>query len=179
VLFVRLVYPCRQHNGDGGKTVSSWPEPVERVAAVLRAAAVDARIEEFPEGTPTADAAARAVGATRAEIVKSLVFICDGRPVLALVPGDKRADAARLAAAAGAGAARVAKPEEVVAATGFEPGAVAPFPVPHVSRVLMDRALLRHEVVWIGAGTDRHMAGIGPTDLARLAKAEIGDLTEA
>jgi len=171
VLFVRLVYPCRQHNGDGGKTVSSWPEPVERVAAVLRAAAVDARIEEFPEGTPTADAAARAVGATRAEIVKSLVFICDGRPVLALVPGDKRADAARLAAAAGAGAARVAKPEEVVAATGFEPGAVAPFPVPHVSRVLMDRALLRHEVVWIGAGTDRHMAGIGPTDLARLAKA--------
>jgi len=178
VLFVRLVYPCRQQNGDGGKTVSSWPEPVERVAAVLRAAAVDARIEEFPEGTPTADAAARAV-ATRAEIVKSLVFICDGRPVLALVPGDKRADAARLAAAAGAGAARVAKPEEVVAATGFEPGAVAPFPVPHVSRVLMDRALLRHEVVWIGAGTDRHMAGIGPTDLARLAKAEIGDLTEA
>ena len=152
---------------------------MERVAAVLRAAAVDARIEEFPEGTPTADAAARAVGATRAEIVKSLVFICDGRPVLALVPGDKRADAARLAAAAGAGAARVAKPDEVVTATGFEPGAVAPFPVPHISRVLMDRSLLRREVVWIGAGSDRHMAGIGPTDLARLAKAEIGDIAEA
>jgi prolyl-tRNA editing enzyme YbaK/EbsC (Cys-tRNA(Pro) deacylase) len=159
--------------------VDSWPEPVERVAAVLRAAAVDARIEEFPEGTPTAGEAARAIGCTRAEIVKSLVFVCDGRPVLALIPGDKRADAQRLSAAAGAGYARVAKPEEVVSATGFEPGAVAPFPAPNVSRVLMDRSLLRHETVWIGAGSDTHMAGLGPADLARLAKAEIGDLTEA
>ncbi|HEY8029250.1 MAG TPA: YbaK/EbsC family protein [Gaiellaceae bacterium] len=159
--------------------MNSWPEPVERVAAVLRAAAVDARIEEFPEGTPTAGEAARAIGCTRAEIVKSLVFVCDGRPVLALVPGDKRADAQRLSAAAGAGYARVAKPEEVVSATGFEPGAVAPFPAPNVSRVLMDRSLLRHEIVWIGAGSDCHMAGLGPSDLARLAKADIGDLTEA
>ena len=159
--------------------MDSWPEPVERVAAVLRAAAVDARIEEFPEGTPTAEEAARAVGCTRAEIVKSLVFVCDGRPVLALVPGDKRADARRLSAAAGAGYARVAKPEEVVSATGFEPGAVAPFPAPNVSRVLMDRSLLRHEIVWIGAGSDCHMAGMEPSDLARLAKVEIGDLAEA
>jgi prolyl-tRNA editing enzyme YbaK/EbsC (Cys-tRNA(Pro) deacylase) len=159
--------------------VISWPETVERVAAVLRGAAIDARIEEFPDGTPTAEAAARAVGATRAEIVKSLVFICDERPVLALVPGDKRADAALVTGIVGAQSARVARPDEVVAATGFEPGAVAPFPVPNVSRVLMDRSLLRHELVWIGAGSDHHMAGIGPADLARLAKAEIADLTEA
>ena len=142
-------------------------------------AGVDARLEEFPEGTPTAAAAARAVGCTRAEIVKSLVFVCDGRPLLVLVPGDKRADAARLTAAAGAGYARVARPEEVVSATGFEPGAVAPFPAPNVSRVFMDRSLIRHELVWIGAGSDQHMAGIAPNDLARLAKAEIADITEA
>lgn len=155
-----------------------WPEAVERVAAVLRAGGVDARLEEFPEGTRTAGTAARAIGCTRAEIVKSLVFVCDERPLLALVPGDKRADAARLCAAAGVRYARVAKPQEVVAATGFEPGAVAPFPAPHVSRVLMDRSFLRHEIVWIGAGSENHMAGISPADLARLAKAEIGDLTE-
>ncbi len=141
-------------------------------------AGVDARLEEFPDGTPTAAAAARAVGCTRAEIVKSLVFVCDERPLLALVPGDKRADAARLTAAAGARYARVARPEEVEAATGFEPGAVAPFPAPNVSRVFMDRSFLQHELVWIGAGSDQHMAGLAPTDLARLAKAEIADLAE-
>src|SRR5581483_11325115 len=152
-------------------------EPVERVAAVLRAAAVDARVEEFADETPSAGAAARAAGCKRSEIVKSLV--CVQLPVLALVPGDKRVDAARLSAAAGAGYARVAKPDEVRSATGFEPGGVAPFPAPNVARLLLARGLLRHELVWIGAGSDGHMAALAPQDLARLAKAEIGDLTEA
>jgi prolyl-tRNA editing enzyme YbaK/EbsC (Cys-tRNA(Pro) deacylase) len=156
-----------------------WPEPVERVASALREHAVDARLEEFPEGTPTAAAAARAVGCERSQIVKSLVFVCDELPVLALVPGDRRADAAKVSSAAGARYARVARPEEVVAATGFEPGAVAPFPAPHVSRVLMDRNLLRHELVWVGAGSANHMAGLTPQDLVRVAHAEIGDLAEA
>ncbi|MGH2934615.1 MAG: YbaK/EbsC family protein [Gaiellaceae bacterium] len=156
-----------------------WPEPVERVASALRQHAVDARLEEFPEGTPTAAAAARAIGCERAQIVKSLVFVCDELPVLALVPGDRRADVLKVSAAAGARYARVARPGEVVAATGFEPGAVAPFPAPHVSRVLMDRSLLRHELVWVGAGSANHMAGLTPQDLVRVALAELGDLAEA
>jgi Cys-tRNA(Pro) deacylase len=158
--------------------MESWPEPVERVAAVLRAQGVDARIEEFPQGTTTAEAAADAVGCEPAQIVKSLVFICDGLPVIALVPGDRRADAGKLAAAAGAGDARVAKREEVLAATGFEPGGVAPFPVPLSVRVLMERELLRHEIVWAGAGSPRHVVGIAPADAARLTNAEIVHLAE-
>ena len=43
----------------------------------------------------------------------------------------------------------------------------------------MDRSLLGHELVWIGAGSEQHMAGIAPADLVRLAKAEIADLTES
>jgi prolyl-tRNA editing enzyme YbaK/EbsC (Cys-tRNA(Pro) deacylase) len=86
-----------------------WPEPVARVAAVLQQAGIDARVEEFPEGTPTAGAAAKAVGASRSQIVKSLVFVCDGRPTLALVPGDRRADENKVAAAAGTRYARVAR----------------------------------------------------------------------
>jgi len=157
--------------------VERWPEPVERVAAVLRDAGVDARLEEFPEGTPTAGAAAKAAGCTRAEIVKSLLFVCDGRPVLALVPGDRRADEVKVAAAAGAKSARVARPEEVLAATGFEPGGVAPFPVPGVSQVLIAGELLRHELVWIGAGSECHMAGISPADLVRITRAGAADLS--
>jgi prolyl-tRNA editing enzyme YbaK/EbsC (Cys-tRNA(Pro) deacylase) len=159
--------------------VETWPEPVERVAAVLRAQGVDARIEEFPQGTTTAEAAADAVGCEPAQIVKSLVFICDGVPVIALVPGDRRADAGKISAAAGAGYARVAKREEVLAATGFEPGGVAPFPLPLAVRVLMERELLRHELVWAGAGSPRHVVGIAPADAARLTNADIVDLSES
>jgi len=159
--------------------VQAWPEPVERVAAVLRARAVDARLEEFEDGTPTASAAARAAGCGQDQIVKSLVFVCDGLPVLALVPGDRRADPEKVAAAASARYARVAGLEEVTAATGFEAGGVAPFPAPGVTRVLLERALLRHTIVWAGAGSANHMVGLSPVDLARLTRAEIADISLA
>jgi prolyl-tRNA editing enzyme YbaK/EbsC (Cys-tRNA(Pro) deacylase) len=154
----------------------AWPEAVERVSAYLRQAGAEARIEEFPEGTPTAGAAAEAIGCQLRCIVKSLVFDCDGRPVLAMVPGDRRADGARIAAAVGAERARVVSAGEVETITGFEPGAVAPFPLPGVDRVLIDRNLLVQERVWIGAGSTRHLAGLAPTELVRLSRATALDI---
>ncbi|HZU20526.1 MAG TPA: YbaK/EbsC family protein [Gaiellaceae bacterium] len=152
-----------------------WPEPVERVSAVLRAAAVEARIEQFDEGTPTARDAARAVGCELSQIVKSVVLVCDGAYVLALVPGDRRADEAAVAAATGAADVRSAKADEVRRATGFEPGGVAPFPQRDVALTLIDRSLLAHEVVWIGAGTASHMASLPPAELARLTGGRMFD----
>jgi prolyl-tRNA editing enzyme YbaK/EbsC (Cys-tRNA(Pro) deacylase) len=154
----------------------AWPDPVERVSAALRAAAVEARIEEFADGTPTAREAAKAVGCDLSQIVKSLVFVCDGAFVLALVPGDRRADEAAVAAAVPAQLVRVARPDEVVHATGFEPGGVAPFPQRAVTQTLMDRSLFGHEVVWIGAGSASHMASIAPAELLRLTGARTVDL---
>ena len=156
--------------------MTAWPEPVERVSQVLRAAAVDSRVEEFAGGTPTARAAAEAVGCDLAQIVKSLVFVCDGAYVLALVPGDRRADEHAIAAALGAQDVRVARADEVVHATGFEPGGVAPFPQRAVTRTLMDSGLLGHDVLWIGAGSESHMASLPPVDLQRLSGASVVDI---
>ena len=154
----------------------SWPEPVERVSAALRAAAVDARIEEFEEGTPTARDAARAVGCELAQIVKSLVLVADGAYVLVLVPGDRRADERAVASALEASDVRVAKSDEVVRATGFEPGGVAPFPQRAVTQTLMDRSFFQYDVVWIGAGTSAHMASLPPGELQRLTRARTVDV---
>lgn len=158
--------------------MSEWPDSVARVATFLRSAGAEARIEEFPDGTPTARDAAAAVGSELAQIVKSLVFETDVGPVVAMVPGDRRADGGKVAAAIGAGSVRVARPAEVEAATGFEPGAVAPFPLPRVARVLIDRTLLAHELVWAGAGSTRHIMGLAPAELARLARAQAMDVVE-
>ena len=157
---------------------ATWPEPVERVAAYLRQAGVEARIEELEAGTATAADAAKAAGCTLEQIVKSIVVICDGRPVLALVPGDRRVDLDKIAAAAGAAGARIAKAAEVEEATGFEPGAVAPFPLPNVADVLLDQSLLAHDVVWIGAGSTMHIAALSPSDVARLARARSMDAVQ-
>jgi prolyl-tRNA editing enzyme YbaK/EbsC (Cys-tRNA(Pro) deacylase) len=156
----------------------SEPEPVRRVLGVLRAAAIESRVEEFHERTLTARDAAMAIGCELGRIVKTLVFICDDGAVLALVPGDRRADEAKVAAAAGSTQARIATPEEVMAATGFAPGAVAPFPQVAVSSALIERTLLVHKQVWIGAGSDSHMAALSAADLADLAEAVPADLVQ-
>jgi prolyl-tRNA editing enzyme YbaK/EbsC (Cys-tRNA(Pro) deacylase) len=156
--------------------MDAWPDPVERVAAALRAAGVEARVEELAEPTPTARDAARVVGCEPAQIVKSLVFVCDGAFVLALVPGDGRADERLIAGAVQASEARIARSDEVVQATGFEPGGVAPFPHRRVSRVLADRSLLAHGEVWVGAGTEHHMAVLPPVELLRVSGAAAVDL---
>ncbi len=156
----------------------AWPEPVQRVTAFLLEAGAEVRVEEFKDGTPTAEAAARAVGCDLAQIVKSLVFDCGGAAVVVMVPGDRRADARKIAQAAGCRFARIAGSEEVEQATGFTPGAVAPFPLPRIRQVLIERTLLAHPVVWIGAGSDRHMASLTPNELVRLARAKPMDVVE-
>jgi prolyl-tRNA editing enzyme YbaK/EbsC (Cys-tRNA(Pro) deacylase) len=149
---------------------------VQRVSSFIRDAGADARIEEFSGGTPTAADAAVAAGCELDQIVKSLVLLCDGRPVVALVPGDRRVDREKVARAAGAQKARIANAEEVEQATGFAPGGVAPFPLPSVETVLMDRTLLEHRLVWAGAGSPSHMVGIPPAELGRLARARPLDI---
>ena len=153
-----------------------WPHEVERVAAFLRAAGAEARIEEFGAETATAADAARAAGCEVSEIVKSLIVLCDERPVLVLVPGDRRGDTTKIAVAAGAGKARVAHAREVPVLTGFAPGAVAPFPLQRVDRALIERVLLAEDELWVGAGSTRHMAVLPTRELVRLTKAAPADV---
>ena len=154
------------------------PEPVQRVADFLRTARAEARLEEFPKEIPTVRDAAKALGVEPGQIVKTLVFVCDGRPVVALVPGDRRADGAKIARAVGAASARVATHDEVLAATGFPPGAVAPFPLPTVDTILLERTLLAQEHVWVGAGSERHLAMLPAPELLRLSRAREMDAVE-
>jgi prolyl-tRNA editing enzyme YbaK/EbsC (Cys-tRNA(Pro) deacylase) len=155
-----------------------WPEPVERVAIFLRAAGAEARLEEFAADTPTAQAAAEAIGCALDQIVKSLVLVCGTQPVLALVPGNRRADPMKVALAAGADHARVARPPEVVAATGFAPGAVAPFPPPAGVTILIERTILSSPVIWVGAGSERHLAMLSPPELVRLTGGNTVDIVQ-
>lgn len=158
---------------------TSWPEPVERVAAFLRKAGAEARLEEFESGTPTARAAAEAAGCSLDQIVKSILVLVDDRFVLALVPGDRQADVAKIVRAAGAGAGRVARADEVEPATGFAPGAVAPFPLPRtIERVFVEHTLLTHDLVWIGGGSPAHLVSIRPAELLRLSRAEPTDAVQ-
>jgi Cys-tRNA(Pro) deacylase len=151
--------------------------------AALVVAAADAQglaieVHEFPDGTRTAADAAAAVGVDVGQIVKSLVFLVDGRPVIALVSGPNRLSEDRLAEAAGGGKVTRADADAVRRATGFPIGGVPPFGHPAPLPTYVDADLLAYDEVWAAAGTPRHVFPIAPRDLTRLAAAVPADLTD-
>jgi prolyl-tRNA editing enzyme YbaK/EbsC (Cys-tRNA(Pro) deacylase) len=150
----------------------------ERFLEAARVLGHPIEVRRFPQGTKTAQDAARAIGCDVGQIVKSLVFIAGGRPVLALTSGANRVDTTRLAALVGASEARRASPEEAREATGFAVGGTPPFGHPERVRTFLDRDLLAFEEVWAAAGTPDSVFRTSPGELQRTARAEVADLKE-
>jgi Cys-tRNA(Pro) deacylase len=150
-------------------------ETARRVADALAAAGVAAEVRSYAESTRTAEEAAAAVGANVGQIVKSLVFLADGRPILALVSGANRLDTTKLAQIAGAKITR-ADADTVRAATGYAIGGVPPVGLATALPVYCDRDLLQYIEVWAAAGTTRTVFSITPETLARITNAQVVDL---
>jgi prolyl-tRNA editing enzyme YbaK/EbsC (Cys-tRNA(Pro) deacylase) len=135
-------------------------------------------VRRFPEGTKTAEDAARAIGCEVGQIVKSLVFVAGTEPFIALTSGSNRADTDLLRKQMGGREVRRANPEEARAATGFAIGGTPPFGHPRPLRVLCDRDLLGHPEVWAAAGTPDSVFPIAPDVLVRAAGAESADFAQ-
>lgn len=148
----------------------------ERVTAAAAALGLDVEVRSFPQGTRTAEDAAAAIGCDVAQIVKSLVFLVDDEPVVALVGGADRLDEARLAEAASGTEVRRAQADEVRLATGYAVGGVPPFGHARPLRCYVDDALLAHDVVWAAAGTPRHVFAVAPAALVAASGAETATL---
>jgi len=131
-------------------------------------------ILRFPEGTRTAEQAAAAVGCELGQIVKSLVFLCDGDAVLALTSGANRVDTKRLGELLGGKITR-ADADGVREATGYAIGGTPPFGHAQLLRAVVDRALLAYDSVWAAAGTPDTVFELTPDELVRASGAEVGD----
>ena len=131
---------------------------------------------EFPAGTRTAADAAAAIGVTLGQIVKALVFLVDGSPVVALVAGHNLLDEGRLAAAAGGVAATRPDAARVREATGYPIGGVPPFGHSRPLPVYVDEDLLRHAELWAAAGTPRVNFAIAPHALVAATAGEVAAL---
>lgn len=148
----------------------------QRVAAAAAERGLTIDIRTFPDGTRTAEDAARAVGCEVGQIVKSLVFLLDGRPVMALVSGANRLDEAGLAAAMDGEQVSRADADAVRAATGFPIGGVPPFGSATPLPTVVDEDLLAYDVIWAAAGTPRDVFPIAPAELVRVAGATVAPL---
>jgi Cys-tRNA(Pro) deacylase len=148
----------------------------QRVVDAGAAAGLAVEVHEFSDGTRTADDAARAIGVEVGQIVKSLVFLADGAPVVALVSGSNQLDEAKLAAASGASATGRATAEQVREATGYPVGGVPPFGHATSLPTFVDRDLLAYDVVWAAAGTPHLNFSATPDELVRVSGGTVADL---
>lgn len=153
-------------------------QSVRRVRDALAAANLHPDIVEYAETTRTAQAAADALGTTVERIVKSLVFLADGEPLVVLASGVNRVDTEKIGRELGrridrADAARVRE------ATGFAIGGVAPVGYPAPVETLIDRDLLQYDIVWAAAGTPHHVFPIAPDDLVRVSGGRVLDIRES
>lgn len=150
-------------------------QSVRRVIEALEAAGLDARIHQMNSSTRTAEEAAAAIGTTVPRIVKSLVFLADGSPVLALVSGSNQLDVHRFGGALCRTIER-ADAATVREATGFAIGGVAPVGHPAPLPVYVDRDLLQYDEVWAAAGTPHTVFPIAPNLLVRATSGVVLDL---
>ena len=151
------------------------PSSVDRCRAAAEVAGVDVEICEFPDGTKTAQDAADAVGCSVAQIVKSMIFEADGEVVLALTSGANQVDPAKLAELADASACGRANPDQVRTSTGYAIGGVSPFGHLQPVRTWIDPHLLTFDVVWVAAGTPRHVFAVPSQQLLATTRAVVAD----
>ncbi len=144
-------------------------ERVLRVREALAALGHDVAMMVVAEGTHTAEMAAAAAGCVLGQIVKTLVIYVSGRPMLALVAGDRRLDDRLLATRFGVGRKQVklANAAQVLTLTGYPVGGVSPFGLSQPLDVLVDDELRRFETVWVAGGSASAIFPIGLDDLVR------------
>jgi len=154
------------------------PSSIERFLREAERLGLSLEVREFPEGTRTAQDAARAIGCEVGQIVKSLVFMGGTEPFLVLTSGPNRADIDRLSALLDGVPVRRADADEARAATGFAIGGTPPFGHPRRLRAFCDRDLLGYEEVWAAAGTPHAVFPVRPGDMLRVSGAEPADFKE-
>lgn len=132
--------------------------------------------------TPTVPDAANALGVKRAQIVKSLVFLCDEVPQLVVAAGEARISYKRFADYLGLSRRKVkmASPEQALEISGFPVGAMPPFGHKEVLRTFVDADSLQgnYEVYYGGGGTKEALLELTLATLLEVTQATVVSLTE-
>ncbi|HMM81671.1 MAG TPA: YbaK/EbsC family protein [Terrimesophilobacter sp.] len=151
-------------------------DAVARFTDAARELGFTTQVVTMDQSTHTALEAAQAVGCEVGAIVKSLVLLADGKPLIALVSGPNRVDMALLGRELGA-TVTMSDARQVKEMTGYSIGGVPPFGHTERLRTVIDADLLRYEHVWAAAGTSTAVFSIDPDSLIELTAGEVAHVS--
>jgi prolyl-tRNA editing enzyme YbaK/EbsC (Cys-tRNA(Pro) deacylase) len=159
-------------------SIEDKPEGFRRVTAALAAAGHPHAPVWLEVSARTAQEAADALGVSLGQIAKSVIFRrkADERAVLVVTSGDRRVDERRVAAITGP--LGRADADFVKAKTGFTIGGVSPIAHAEPLLTLIDRDLLRFDIVWAAAGHANGVFKLSPQELVALTGAPVHDVVQ-
>jgi prolyl-tRNA editing enzyme YbaK/EbsC (Cys-tRNA(Pro) deacylase) len=114
------------------------------------------------------------------EIIKSLVFLMDGEPLLVINNGLARVDRKKLADHLGVGRKRVkfASPAQALAISGYVVGSMPPFGHRQTLPTLVDAMVMHWETVYGGGGGIDAMMRVTTAELIRVTEAQVVSISE-
>jgi prolyl-tRNA editing enzyme YbaK/EbsC (Cys-tRNA(Pro) deacylase) len=130
--------------------------------------------------TPTVESAAQAVGAKVEQIIKSILFVIDDHPVLAIACGTSSINRRAIAELYKVGKKRIklASPETVLELSGYEVGAMPPFGHRQPLTTLIDNRVLELPEAYAGGGAENALIRLNPQEIQRVTGAKALDLLE-
>jgi prolyl-tRNA synthetase len=133
-------------------------------------------LEEFatPGVTTIEELGRKPYGVAADQQLKTLVYVADDKPVLAIVRGDDQLNEAKLQTATGAQVLRPAHPDEIKTSMGARPGSLGGIGVRN-ARVLLDRRLIGLSGLVTGANKDGfHVRNVSvPRDFAHATAVDL------
>ena len=159
-------------------SLDAQPPGLQRVAAALQAAGHPHGPRMLDDAARTAQQAADQLGVQLGQIAKSIIFRrkADDVAVLVITSGDRRVDEKKVEAHVG----KIGRADAgfVKERTGFSIGGVSPVAHATPPVTLIDRDLLRFDVVWAAAGHPHGVFPLHPADLERLTGAPVVDVVQ-
>lgn len=151
------------------------------VTRALTAAHIPHRVFRHPGPVHSLEQAARERGQAPGQVVRSIVFrLAKGEFVMVLVAGGRQVSWPVLRRYLGQTRLTLASEDEVLAATGYERGAVSPLGLPAPMRVLLDQSVLAQDEISLGSGVRGTTVILRSEDLRRaLHDAEVGRYAES
>lgn len=151
-----------------------------RATRMLEAANIPFSVHNYdydPDADQIGMQAAEALGEPPARVLKTLMALADGKPVLAIVPSDRQVAMKRLATALDAKSAEMMKPAEAERISGYKVGGISPFGQRRSCPVVIEQDALTEPHVYVNGGQRGLQVRLTPGDAARLLAARVAAIT--
>jgi Ala-tRNA(Pro) deacylase len=150
----------------------------DRIVALLKAGNIPYQVLEH-EAVYTSEEAARVRGTRLDQAAKALILQADGKPLLLVVPGDRRVDTKGFKRQFAIRDLRMATREEVKQLTGLAPGSIPPFGNVIGLQTYMEELLLEKDEVVFNAGSHTRSIKMRPSDLVVATQPVLGNFSMA